>query len=294
VAGRPTWLVEIEDDLVGHDRVVEVRALDGGEVNETLQVTCASGSTLVARRAPAHVADWHPTIEGQVAAIERARAVGVPAPEVVYAKGRVLAYRHVAGEAPTGASVTPELAREIGRVHGLLHAVRGDGVGPVQADGTSAGWDARVAFAEVDQWVDRLRERRTVLRQADVEAAAALLRSYDVPPTSRLLHGDASPGNTVVREGRVVGIIDFDDAWYGDPASDASWWWWNAPATGAAFAAGCAETNEPLGEVTIWLYRLRLLLGLADTFAGGTNPRRTEKIGRLLGEALGQARSALD
>ncbi len=44
------------------------------------------------------------------------------------------------------------------------------------------------------------------------------------PPTqqnqSRLLHGDFWPGNTMWKEGRLVGVIDWEDAGVGDPLAD--------------------------------------------------------------------------
>jgi hypothetical protein len=86
-----------------------------------------------------------------------------------------------------------------------------------------------------------------------------------------------------------VAIIDFDDAWFGDPAGDMAWWWWNDPRTGDDFVAGCAEVNESPDARTVWVYRLRLLLGLADTFAT-TDPRRASKIFSLVEEATAETR----
>ena len=271
-------------------RVVSALSLGGGEVNETYLVTATSGERVVCRRAPEAVADWHPAVEGQVAAMHLAGGLGVPVPEVVFSSGRVLAYRYVDGAPPSPPDVTPILAREVGRLHGLLHRHVGDGVGPVQADGTSARWPVEVTWREVPRWVEGLLAQPDLAgRRATIEEAAALVAAYAPEPQSRLLHGDVSPANTILDGGRVVAIIDFDDAWFGDPAGDMAWWWWNDPGTGDEFVAGCAEVDERPDPRTVWVYRLRLLFGLADRFAM-TNPRRATKIFSLLEAATAETR----
>lgn len=288
-------VAEIEwlQSLAGRAFAGEVRSalpLVGGEVNETYLVTSTTGERVVCRRAPESVADWHPTVEGQLAAIRLAREAGLPVPEVVFSSGRVLAYRYVDGAPPRPSDVTPTLARKVGRLHGLLHRQVGDGVGPVQADGTSAKWPVDVAFREVPRWVERLFAQPALSgRRSEIEAAAALATAYEPMAQSRLLHGDASPTNTILEGTGIAAIIDFDDAWFGDPAGGMAWWWWNHPSTGDDFVAGCADVNESPDLRTVWVYRLRLLLGLADTFAA-TNPTRAAKIFSLLADATAEAR----
>lgn len=55
------------------------------------------------------------------------------------------------------------------------------------------------------------------LRQA-LELASALPRRNE----PALLHGDFWPGNTLWREGRLVGVIDWEDAARGDPLADVA------------------------------------------------------------------------
>lgn len=287
------WIAEVAGAVSEADAVVSVTRLHQGEVNETFRVILASGQDLVIRRCPEHVADWHATVRGQVAAMDLAREVGVPVPEVVYAEGRVLAYRFVRGASLAGGATSPELAREAGTVHGRLYNVRGDGLGPVQPDGRSPGWTAEVVFGGVAAWADRLRAASGLgpISRTDVDAAVGLLETRP-PVEARLLHGDASPGNTIVDANAVAALIDFDDACFGDPAGDAAWWWWNDPATSDHFDLGSAETYRPQEAATLWLYRLRLLLGLADTFAS-SHPLRARKISELLPLALHRTREAL-
>lgn len=284
----PEWLRDVEADIVGTGRIVAAEPLAGGEVNETLLVRDGSGRRFVVRRAPEQVADWHPTIDGQVAAIDLARRAGVPVPEVVAASGRVLAYRYVEGRRLDGATVRPDEARATGRMHGLLHAVTGDGVGPVQADGRSARWPPDVAFADVAAWVEDLGRGGHPIPVDDLEAAADLVSRHAGPAPSCLLHGDAGPANTIVAGRRVAALIDFDDAWFGDPAGDLAWWWWHSPNTADQFAAGGAETAEAVDRPAVHVHRLRLLLGLATAFAR-SQPDRARHIATRLRVALLEA-----
>ena len=67
-------------------------------------------------------------------------------------------------------------------------------------------------------------DQDTVLR---MWAAALAAHSYDGPPV--WLHGDLHPGNILVNDGQVSGVIDFGDITAGDPASDLSVAWMLLP-----------------------------------------------------------------
>jgi aminoglycoside phosphotransferase (APT) family kinase protein len=58
------------------------------------------------------------------------------------------------------------------------------------------------------------------LRQAEV--LAALAARWPPVPVNRpvVLHGDYWPGNVLFRDGRLVGIVDWEDALFGDPLAD--------------------------------------------------------------------------
>ena len=72
------------------------------------------------------------------------------------------------------------------------------------------------------------------INTGDIEHAAQLVT--ETPPMrSQLVHGDAGVENLIVVDGRIAAIIDFDNAWYGDPAIDLAWWWWRSPRTAPAF-----------------------------------------------------------
>jgi aminoglycoside phosphotransferase (APT) family kinase protein len=64
--------------------------------------------------------------------------------------------------------------------------------------------------------------------------ARALASRHSGPPVR--VHGAVAPGNLLVREGRLAGVIDFGCAAVGDPASDlAIRWMWLGGEAAAAF-----------------------------------------------------------
>ena len=78
--------------------------------------------------------------------------------------------------------------------------------------------------------------RRRVAEHPDGESVwSALQRCRPYPPvvSSTLVHGDYWVGNTLWQGGRLTGVVDWSDAFLGDPAADvgycrtglASIWW---------------------------------------------------------------------
>jgi aminoglycoside phosphotransferase (APT) family kinase protein len=273
------------------DRAIDdLRELAGGEVNATYRVRSGE-EAFVLRYQLAAPADWHPSVEGQVAALALARDAGVPVPEVVFSSPEVLIYHYIPGTMPTEDRTDPILAFQAGALHGRLHRIRGTGIGPVQADGSSPDWPEESAIREVPSWADRLsRHPSSPMAPEEVEEAASLVLDHWSPQNHRLLHGDASIWNTLVDSDRVAAIIDFDDAWYGDPAGDMAWWWWSCPATADAFVAGCAAENQPTEPLTLWLFRLRHLLGIGAGLVDTALVDRTRRAADLLSVALDQVR----
>ena len=85
-------------------------------------------------------------------------------------------------------------------------------------------WYVRaVVFAGKSGWKDSLRdysaETRAVLSGLEQVTAG---KEAGVPRTGDLVHGDLVPGNVLVAEGKVTGIVDWDAAGCGDRALDLS------------------------------------------------------------------------
>jgi aminoglycoside phosphotransferase (APT) family kinase protein len=124
-------------------------------------------------------------------------------------------YRWVVGDVPVvGRIGDPErLASELGRFVRSMHQVDANG-GPASSRGGHLA-ERQEATQEAIDALDGL---------ADATAArAAWAEALSVPPWPRSkvwIHGDLAPGNLILREGRLRGVIDFGAMGLGDPAVD--------------------------------------------------------------------------
>jgi aminoglycoside phosphotransferase (APT) family kinase protein len=133
------------------------------------------------------------------------------------------------------------------------------------------GYLARTAaqLAEIHAFgIDQVRFlRRTEASTIDVDpssltgAAAAALRRMQPPAQvnrSVLLHGDFWPGNILWRNGRLVAVIDWEDASIGDPLLDLSvsrlevLWAFGVDAMRRFTELYCALTRIDLGNLAHW------------------------------------------
>lgn len=82
---------------------------------------------------------------------------------------------------------------------------------------------AAAALAEVDRW-QRFYESSTIREVPAIRAALAWARN-NVATSDRLVlcHGDYRTGNYLLRDGRIVGVLDWELAHVGDPVDDLAW-----------------------------------------------------------------------
>jgi aminoglycoside phosphotransferase (APT) family kinase protein len=136
-------------------------------------------------------------------------------------------WEDVAGQLEPGQALP--LWRAFGALLRQIHTITGEQFGDPKPGQPFARWSDAVAY-RLTQARERLRaaglddEARTlgaVLAQA--EARRALV---DEVTTPRLLHGDLWLFNLLIREAaegegpRLVGVLDSDRAWWGDPLAD--------------------------------------------------------------------------
>ncbi len=110
-----------------------------------------------------------------------------------------------------GGAVAGSLADTLARIHAL----------PVE-DFAFLG-DRRGLAASADRW-QQVYRAQAMVPDPVVEEAFAWLREQPEgtgPPV--LVHGDYRIGNTLVRDGRVAGVIDWELAHVGDPHHDLGW-----------------------------------------------------------------------
>ncbi len=129
-------------------------------------------------------------------------------------------YRKLVGE-PAGASLSEDGGEDLGRFLAAVHRFpveRARRLGVPSFD--PAAWRARF-----EGFCDDLRRRVLPLLALDererAEELFAGVSGLDFEPM--LVHGDLGPEHVLVRDGRVVGVIDWSDARVGDPALDFAW-----------------------------------------------------------------------
>ena len=284
--------VEIAKSVVRGD-VIAVAPLAGGEQNAVVRVTTTTDDVVVRwLRAPRPT--WHPDLGGECAAMQMAAAAGVSVPRILRADERTLVYQYVAGRPMSSVDAPGVASLGAGRQYGLLHNISRPGFGPVQADGSDPGWSwdvfSRDVTLEAENLLAKADQVRGRLDLGDVSAGAELVMAAAPELRPRLVHGDASPANTLVDDdGCIAAVIDFEGAWFADPAVDLAWWWWNTPEGADDFQRGCEEVSEPSAPPVVWLHRVRLLVGLAEAF-GIKSRERSDRIGDLLPVALAELR----
>ncbi|WP_156756266.1 aminoglycoside phosphotransferase family protein [Actinokineospora pegani] len=123
-------------------------------------------------------------------------------------------YRWLPGENPEAGTPGAPLAEDLAAFVAAMREVTLPGAPPAHRGGPLAALDAATRSA--------IEELRTVPEEAvDCDAALAVWEDapeWDGPPV--WLHADLMPGNLLVEDGRLTGVIDFGCAGIGDPACD--------------------------------------------------------------------------
>ncbi|MFE6974609.1 phosphotransferase family protein [Streptomyces sp. NPDC057682] len=107
---------------------------------------------------------------------------------------------------------------QLGAVNREINSVRGEGFGPL-AGPPAASW--REAFTGMVEDVLRDGERRGVDIGRSYDEVRSVLAAHadslDEVSEPRLVEWDLWAGNVMVRDGRIVSVIDHERAFYGDP-----------------------------------------------------------------------------
>ena len=174
-------------------------------------------------------AEWLPRLAPYVpTAVPEPVALGEPGCGYPYPR---LVYRWIEG-IDAMASPIPDwagLAREVARSIVALRSVGTIGAPPAgRRGGLLAAVDAatRVAIERLDGQIDTRRALR-------VWEAALAAKPWAASPV--WVHGDLLPGNVLVADGRLAGIIDWSAAGIGDPACEAMLAWAMPPAARTAY-----------------------------------------------------------
>ncbi len=189
-----------------------------------LEVEQADGvvRTMIVRQHGVRDREGNPNIAGDEFALLRllhARGLPVPAPYLFDRSGDIFATPYVVLEFVEGqANALPvdrdDALRQLAATLADIHRVDGADVG--------------VSFLpDKEQWVTATLRASLAGRDGSPDerhVREALQANWPPPRRNRpvLLHGDYWPGNTIWRDGRLVAVIDWEDAAVGDPLADVA------------------------------------------------------------------------
>lgn len=162
----------------------------------------------------------------------------------------------------------------VARFLASLHAVHGEGFGPVSLDafrgegsrlaGLHPRWDDYI-LVRLDDHLRACEEHCDITRgeSADIAARFASARPALQGQASALLHGDPGSHNFMVDESGIRAVIDWEDALLGDPLFDlASLCTFHPERRHAAIWSAYGAVLPPGGDawMRFWLYFLRIAL----------------------------------
>lgn len=225
--------------------VVRAELVDGFVGNRTFRLHTAGGTYYLKSGA---------TVAEEAHACNLARAVGVPAPEVVALGPEYM----IAAEVP-GRPLAPEeshaaVLRAAGQAVRRAHSIVG---------ASAVAWTARLRGA-----LDNLEVLPSGLAGPVREVVPPFVESVsDVTPV--LLHGDLHLRHLFAVDGELTGVLDWGDTAYGDPLFDLARLSMAGPEVLSAFMRGYGALELP--ERTLSCYRLlwSLMALQAEHRAGG-------------------------
>ena len=178
--------------------------------------------------------------EVEAAVMTRCAAEDVPVPEVLHVgsaaapTGDVIMIQKKAEGLPLRRAVesvddrqAAELVQRAGEVLARIHRVATVGFGPLGPGLRGPERELGVWF--IDGMVDKLREAQQISPEdarlfEDAFGVLADHRKFLDACPGGLLHGDFSPDNVLVHEGRVSAVLDWEAAKSGPPGLDIGWW----------------------------------------------------------------------
>jgi aminoglycoside phosphotransferase (APT) family kinase protein len=216
----------------------ESKRIIAGEVNEVYEVNTENDDLIVRI---SHESEDRFTPEKW--AIDKARDLSVPAPEVLYIgevfdekkNVRVSVERKLRGTSLEDSKLSEADTRVVviqaGKILAKIHSITTQKFGRLYEGGVGGheDWESYMLRHTRAQQIKGLLEsaKRIGVLKKKIERALQILIDYsdmysDASP--HLLHGDFGPKHILVDEGHITGIIDFENAKSGDPMHDFAWW----------------------------------------------------------------------
>ncbi len=292
----PDWLTQLWPG-----EPVAVARLRWGFTNESWAVTLADGSRLAVTRVADPITE-ETAARSLVVLRPRLVAAGLPLAMPVAGSGarRWPSDIRVSEliEGVVGASLLDDPGG--GQLVGRLCGLAGRRIAAV--DPSNAGlpdlWATGRRLAEAARsWADAVAADLELTERADLADAIAVLPDRLAGRPVVLVHGDLVPVNIVVRDGRLVGVLDLETLRLADPLYDVAWFrhilGFHHPDVLDAASDGFVEAagSDPLNAAHLALMALLPVIRILEILAAlsADDPRRAAWL-RQLRAALGRPR----
>lgn len=234
-------LIDLTQSVMGA-KVKTIGRQDLGEINAVYFVDLDNGEQCVVRVSPKE-RDFN-TFETEAWAFKKSKGVGVPTPEVLVVDTTLSRFpeafmitKRIDGlggdKSWSEESEEVSLIRQLGHYLSLIHSIKAHGFErhPHVKEGELVGkyssqWESLSADLNQSWWGDII-VREGLLSQEKVDKYKKMLENnsgiFDLPNAS-LVHGDPSIKNSIVKDGKIVGILDMENCIAGDPIQDFAWY----------------------------------------------------------------------
>ncbi|UCH98568.1 MAG: aminoglycoside phosphotransferase family protein [Candidatus Aminicenantes bacterium] len=210
---RPFQSEWIRPFLKGRE-IVSVQLLAGGKSNTNYKIKLDDGNTYVLRL----YSRTQPGIECYVMGLVEGL---VPTPTELYRGDRFSVFSFLPGRP---LEEVPEFSKKAAKALARIASVSFASPGKLNADGTITPWpfaglkgfiSRMIADERVCHWIgnERITRIKTVLEKEAVPIA-------ELDAQSQLVHGDFNPGNILIHDGEVSGVLDWEFSFAGTPYID--------------------------------------------------------------------------
>lgn len=236
---------------------LEFSLITGGHSNLTFEVRDAAGRRWVLRRPPlGHVLETAHDMRREFRVISALGATRVPVPPAVglcedesvngapfyvmdFVEGLVVRDPGVAGQLTI--EERKSVSDSLVEVLAAIHAVDVDEVGLGDL-GRREGYIER----QLNRWYKQWNQSKTRELEAIDEVYSLLSSSVPDQGPATIVHGDYRLDNCIVRDGRVVAVLDWEICTLGDPLADVGLLmvYWGDPSSGAPTVPGAPTSVE--------------------------------------------------
>lgn len=206
-----------------------------GEINEVYDITTKDGQNIIARISHSEESYF----EAEKWAIEQCKKIGVPVPTVLLVDkeevdGKILGFsieKKIDGKQllfmPEFKNSKKDFIQpilfEAGKFLSQIHSIETQGFGRLNKDGVGhlKSWEDFIIYKH-ERKLDRLKEaaRNVGIKESIITKTLRIIkenRKLYGNMESRLLHGDFGPKHFLIKDKRIIGILDFESCKGGDP-----------------------------------------------------------------------------